>query len=54
MGSIIDIAIDKSGKIIELLVQRKRFIFFSSNTVSIRWGQIDKIGKDVILVSVKS
>lgn len=52
VGSIIDIAIDKSGKIIELLVQRKRFIFFSSNTVSIRWGQIDKIGKDVILVNV--
>ena len=53
LGSIIDVSIDKSGKIIEISIQRKRFFFFSSSTVLIRWSQIDKIGKDVILVNVK-
>ena len=53
IGSIIDVNIDKSGKIVEFSVQRKRFLFFSSATVFVRWEQIDKIGKDVILVNVK-
>ena len=53
IGSIIDVNVDKTGKIVELSVQRRKFIFFSSGTVFIRWGQIDKIGKDVILVNVK-
>ena len=53
IGSIIDVSIDKAGKIIEFSVQKKRFIFFSSGVTFIRWGQIDKIGKDVILVNVK-
>ncbi len=53
IGSIIDASVDKTGKIIELSVQRRRFIFFSSAAILIRWGQIDKIGKDVILVNVK-
>ena len=54
MGSIIDVMVDKEGKIVELSIQRKRLLFFSSSSNIIKWSQIDKIGKDVILVSVKS
>ena len=52
IGMIIDASIDKDGSIIELSVQKRRFLFFSSSTVLIKWSQIDKIGKDVILVNV--
>ena len=52
IGVIIDASVDKNGRIIELSVQRKRFFFFSSSSTLIKWGQIDKIGKDVILVNV--
>ena len=54
IGVIIDSSVDKNGKIIELSVQRKRFFFFSSSSTLIKWNQIDKIGKDVILVNVSS
>lgn len=54
IGMIVDVNIDRNGKIIELYVQRKRFLFFTSSAVTIKWGQIDKIGKDVILVNVTS
>lgn len=52
IGIIIDASVDKNGKIIELSVQKKRFFFFSSSSTLIKWNQIDKIGKDVILVNV--
>ena len=54
IGMIIDVNIDRKGRIIELYVQRKRFLFFASSSVTIKWEQIDKIGKDVILVNVTS
>ena len=54
IGVIIDASVDKNGKIIELSVQKKRFFFFSSSSTLIKWNQIDKIGKDVILVNVSS
>lgn len=54
MGSIIDASVDKNGKIIEFSVQRKRLFLFSSSSTMIKWSQIDKIGKDVILVNVSS
>ncbi len=53
IGSIVDAEIDRGGKIINIYVQRRKFIFFSAGRVLIEWKQIDKIGKDVILVSVK-
>lgn len=52
IGIIIDASVDKNGKIIELSVQKKRFFFFSTSSTLIKWNQIDKIGKDVILVNV--
>ncbi len=54
IGTIIDINIDKEGTIIEMNVQRRKFIFFSGGTTKIKWKQIDKIGKDVILVNVNN
>ena len=54
LGSIIDVNIDRNGKILELIVQKRRFLFFSSSAFNLKWEQIDKIGKDVILVSVNS
>ena len=54
MGTIIDASVDKNGKITELSIQRKRFFFFSSSTSMVKWNQIDKIGKDVILVNVSN
>ena len=52
IGIIIDASVDKNGKIIELSVQKKRFFFFSTSSTLIKWNQIDKIGKGVILVNV--
>ena len=48
IGNIID------GKAIVLLVEKYRFFvsFFSNNVIEIKWNQIKKIGKDVILVSI--
>ncbi len=52
VGSIIDVDLDEKGMVVELVVQKKKFIFFSGGISRIKWNQIDKIGKDVILVSV--
>ena len=54
IGSIIDVHINDNGEIDELLIQKRRLWFFSAGTVNLKWKQIDKIGKDVILVNVKS
>ena len=54
MGTIIDVNIDENGSIIELAVQKRRFLFFNSNVINVKWSQIDKIGKDVILVNIKT
>ncbi|HIQ90879.1 MAG TPA: YlmC/YmxH family sporulation protein [Candidatus Coprosoma intestinipullorum] len=53
VGVIIDVNIDKDGKITEISVQRRKFLFFSAGVVKIKWDMISKIGKDVILVNVK-
>ena len=54
IGSIIDVQIDEHGDIEELLIQKKKFIFFQAGVVNLKWEQIDKIGKDVILVNISS
>lgn len=54
IGNIIDVSIDNDGKAIVLLVEKYRFFmsFFSNNIIEIKWDQIKKIGKDVILVNM--
>ena len=53
IGSIVDVHINNDGRVHEILVQKRRFWFFNSGVVAIKWNQIDKIGKDVILVNVE-
>lgn len=52
IGAIIDVEISENGKITELIVQKRKFLFFSSGIINVKWEQIDKIGKDVILVNI--
>ena len=54
VGSIIDVEIGTNGNIISFKVQKRKFLFFSSSPFDVKWSDIDKIGKDVILVNVKS
>ena len=55
IGNIIDINVDSNGKIIELVIEKHRFIlfyFFSKKEFKVKWSEIEKIGEDVILVRV--
>lgn len=52
IGAIVDALINKEGKVEELSVQKRKFFFFSSSVTAVKWSQIDKIGKDVILVNI--
>lgn len=52
IGMIVDVLINKEGKVEELSVQKRRFFFFNSSVTAVKWSQIDKIGKDVILVNI--
>lgn len=56
IGNIIDITIEDSGSMSSLIVERSKFfvsMFSSSGEIEIRWNQIEKIGEDVILVSLR-
>ena len=55
MGNIIDINIDETGKVTELIVEKQKFNFFNiinNKEIIIKWDQIDKIGEEVIFVRV--
>ncbi len=54
IGNIIDISIDRNGNLFGITVEKYRFFFslFTNNTVELKWSQIEKIGKDVILVNL--
>lgn len=55
IGNIIDLEIDEDGKLNGLIVEKSKFLisrFTTKNEVSIKWEQIEKIGEDVILVSI--
>lgn len=55
VGNIIDIAIENDGKMTGLIVEKSKFfvsMFSNKNELEIRWEQIEKIGEDVILVSI--
>lgn len=54
IGSIIDINIDLNGNAQEIVVENYHFLsnLFTGKVLEIKWNQIKKIGKDVILVNI--
>ena len=55
IGNIIDVEIMSDGKMNSLIVEKSKFIlsrFTSKGEIQIKWEQIEKIGEDVILVSI--
>ncbi len=55
LGKIIDLVLDDSGNTIELIVEKKRFLnFFTTDSTIIKWSNINRIGEDVILISIDS
>lgn len=55
IGNIIDVEITQDGKMNNLIVEKSKFIlsrFTSKGEIQIKWEQIEKIGEDVILVSI--
>ena len=54
IGNIIDVKIDLNGNMEGILVERYKFLvsLFNNNVVEIKWHDIEKIGKDVILVNI--
>ena len=56
IGNIIDIEINKDGISNGIIVEKSKFFisrFTSSGEILIKWNDISKIGKDVILVNLK-
>lgn len=55
IGNIIDVKIDKTGKLLSLVIEEnKKFIRLKSNDseTEIPWDRIERIGEDVILVKL--
>ncbi len=55
IGNIIDVKIDKSGKLLSLVIEEnKKFIRLKSgdSETEISWDKIQRIGEDVILVKL--
>jgi YlmC/YmxH family sporulation protein len=55
IGNIIDIRLDDKGNMDGFIVEKNKFIismFTNTNEIEIKWSQIQKIGEDVILVSI--
>lgn len=55
IGGIIDIALDESGILQSLVVEKSKFLislFSSKDEIEVKWKQIEKIGEDVILVKL--
>ena len=55
VGNIIDVNINMEGHLESLIVEKSKFfvsMFSSANEIEVRWPQIEKIGKDVILVKI--
>ncbi len=54
IGNIIDVKIDSNGNTTGILVERYKFLvsLFNNNVVEINWHDIEKIGKDVIIVNI--
>ena len=56
VGNIIDIAIENNCRMTSLIVEKSKIfvsMFSNKNELEIKWEQIEKIGEDVILVTIK-
>lgn len=54
IGNIVDVKLDRDGKLISLVLENdKRFLKFKNNDneIEVSWDKIEKIGEDVILVN---
>ena len=54
IGIIIDVIVDKSGKIEKLVLEEKRNRRFTHEESIIEWSQIVKIGDDIILIDTRN
>lgn len=55
IGNIIDVMIENNGTMTGLVVEKSKFLvsmFTNKDEMIINWNQIEKIGEDVILVSI--
>ena len=55
IGRIIDVLITSEGQMTSLIIEKSKFIIYMFTTkdeIEIKWNNIDKIGEDVILVSL--
>jgi len=54
IGNIIDVVIDRDGKIIYFVLEEKKgmFRFGKDLETKVSWDKIEKIGEDVILVKM--
>jgi len=55
VGNIIDLEISENGTAIGLVVEKYKFLissFTNKKEIIIKWEEIKKIGKDVILVNI--
>ena len=53
IGTIIDVDVDSSGNIENLIIEQNKSSLFSFNRegdIKVAWSEITKIGEDVILV----
>ena len=56
IGNIIDVNVNDNGMTTGIVVEKHRFLvsyFSNKKEIVINWNQIEKIGEDVILVSVE-
>ena len=54
LGTIVDVIIDDKGFIKTLVLEEKRGHKFSREEINISWGEIVKIGDDMILVDTRN
>lgn len=54
LGKIIDLVLDEKGNTLELIVEKKRFFlnFLTKDNITFKWSNINRIGEDVILISI--
>lgn len=53
MGRVIDLIIDRNGKdVLGVVVPGVRKLFRANEDIFVPWNQIEKIGSDVILISL--